>query len=104
MAPPKQVPCLCPKCKGGLVSVRTERNHRNGPAVRQIEASLGRKNKTKHMRASLDLNDPVATGQSVPADIANRGQPSDLEDIVMQDFRDEEQELEPRGDNHDVST
>jgi len=56
------------------------------------------------MRASLDLNDPVATGQSVPADIANRGQPSDLEDIVMQDFRDEEQELEPRGDNHDVST
>jgi len=56
------------------------------------------------MRASLDLNDPVATGQSVPADITNRGQPSDLEDIVMQDFRDEEQELEPRGDNHDVST
>jgi len=37
MSSSNKVPCYCTKCKGGLVSVRTERNHRNGPlaAVRQ---------------------------------------------------------------------
>ncbi len=31
--------CYCPKCDGLLVSERTERAHRNGPAFRQLEAA-----------------------------------------------------------------
>lgn len=45
MPPGAKVPCYCTKCNGILVSVRTERNHRNGPLIRQqnIRPAAGRK-------------------------------------------------------------
>ncbi len=38
-----KVPCYCNRCRGGLVSKRTEREHRNGPVVRQQKRITRRK-------------------------------------------------------------
>ena len=38
-----KIPCHCGRCRGGLVSKRTEREHRNGPVVRQEKQITGRK-------------------------------------------------------------
>ena len=39
----KKVPCHCDKCRGGLVSKRTKRDHRNGSVVLQQRKSTGQK-------------------------------------------------------------
>jgi hypothetical protein len=52
MSSSKNVPCYCPKCNGMLVSIRTERNHRNGPAIRQIEAAERKPGRQKRRRTA----------------------------------------------------
>ena len=42
--------CYCSKCDGLLVSERTERAHRNGPAFRQLEAASRQPGRQKRQK------------------------------------------------------
>jgi len=67
MPPAVRVACHCPKCNGTLVSVRTERSHRNGPISRQqnLRPAAGRKDKRAITGPTVDhsldstLEEPV---------------------------------------------
>jgi hypothetical protein len=100
MPPGVQVPCHCPKCNGILVSVRTERNHRTGPMVRQqnIRPAAGRKGRraitepaVHHPPDSMSTQPEVhpsleelehVPGSSI-SDHSDHSAPEDLEDCEM---------------------
>ena len=50
--------CYCPKCDGLLVSERTERAHRNGPAFRQLEAALRQPGRQKRQKVDESTQEP----------------------------------------------
>jgi len=49
--------CYCAKCQGRLVSERTERTHRNGPAFRQLEAASRKSGPQKRPKV-VDASSP----------------------------------------------
>ena len=97
------MPCYCPKCKGTLVSVRTERNHRNGPIARQqnVQPAAGRKGK-RALTKSTTHHTPDSASTQVPLEghvpdsgISNHSDHSALEDL---------EDYEMHGDEGDAAT
>jgi hypothetical protein len=86
MSPAAKVPCYCPKCDGILVSVRTERNHRNQgqQSVRPAAGRIVKRQLTKPtvpplpdlMSTQVPLEEPVHS-----SDTSNHGTRSTLEDL-----------------------
>jgi hypothetical protein len=63
---PHQQHCYCAKCQGCLVSERTERAHRNGPAFCQLEAASrkpSRQNRAKVDTATPGFEPPLSSNQ-----------------------------------------
>jgi hypothetical protein len=56
MSSSKKVLCHCPKCQGAFVSGRTEREHRNGPAVRLQKKPASRKRRRQDTGTLFYIN------------------------------------------------
>ena len=89
MSSSKTVSCHCPKCNGMLVSVRTERNHRNGPAIRQVEAAQRKPGRQKHRRTVAGPSLSSDDNPELPDDHPNTGAGNGGVDIDMDTGRDQ---------------
>jgi len=89
MSSSKTCPCHCPKCNGMLVSVRAERNHRNGPAIRQFEAAQRKPGRQKHRRTVAGPSLSSHDNPELPEDHANTGAGDGGVDVDMDNGRDQ---------------
>ena len=58
--------CYCSKCNGRLVSERTERAHRNGPAFRQVEAASRKPGRQKRRKIESTEEFEPSSGLDLP--------------------------------------